>query len=121
MIRNFYIQPYISGVFTRFDARQRNQLALERAYTIFAGQYPEWRETLFDLHFLTTRVAPLLTANADATPQAIAEAWAAQFGLVTVQQRMAETALPIATAFLALWRAELGGVNTGRSRLKRGS
>lgn len=57
--------------------------ALRDAYARFALGHHELRESLFDAHFVETRVAPLLAdaivGDGRLSPEAVAEAWLASF------------------------------------------
>ena len=81
------------------------KIALSRAYTAFARNYPQWTASLFDEHFLTHRAAPFLACclarDAAPDPAGLATVWADQLGLEGErrQRRIAELT-PASAAFL---------------------
>lgn len=87
--------------------------ALTRAFTAWAPQHWEWVDYLFNEHFLTHRVAPLLaTCRQDGIqldPVKLANIWAEQltwFDDEMKQKHMAKI-VPAATDFLLCFETEL--------------
>jgi hypothetical protein len=89
------------------------QAALRRAYQRFADQYPEWAASLFDEHFLSQRVAPLMAGYVEQTtlpsPAELAIAWDEQLGPAnpTIRQRRIAELTVAAAKFLNWFTAEL--------------
>lgn len=67
----------------QYRRRRSFRGALSRAFRAFAVRYPQLSANLFDEHFVSHHVAPMLeeadAAGEAVTPHAIAAAWAAQF------------------------------------------
>jgi hypothetical protein len=89
------------------------RMALKRAYTSFAGYYPQWAASLFDEHFLRHGAALLLASYKQngTLPQAseLALVWDDQLGPTTAairERRMAEL-IPVAADFLDWLAVEL--------------
>lgn len=78
--------------------------AVAAAFAAFASGHPHYVESLFDEHFLQTRVAPLLQAPGGAaalTLAWLAGAWAAQFGGRSGDpERLVAEATPVAADFI---------------------
>jgi len=88
------------------------QVALVRAYTIFARHHPEWVTSLFDEAFLKGPAAPLLARclrrDAPADPAELAITWAEALGLKDkARDRHVADVMPVATDFLRWLEAEL--------------
>ncbi len=112
MITNLIKRTNSLGRFGRYRQQRDVQKPLARAYAAFEHRYPEWTASLFDEHFLAHALTPLLMTARDRygqlTPQAIANAWATQLTMKSVQQRtLSAMALPIAADFLQLFEQEL--------------
>ncbi len=88
------------------------QVALARAYTTFARNYPQWTASLFDVHFLQNAAAPFLARclpwSEPPDPAELAAAWVDQIGLAGgVRERRIGEATAAAMDFLRFLRAEL--------------
>lgn len=87
--------------------------ALKRAYTSFAGYYPQWSASLFDEHFLNHGASSLLKGYVrdGSLPQAseLALAWESQLGPAStlVRERRLAELTPVAADFLDWLTLEL--------------
>lgn len=87
--------------------------ALKRAYTSFAGYYPQWAASLFDEHFLNYGAASLMAGyiRDGRLPQAsqLALDWDAQLGpdSPAVRERRIAELTPVAADFLDWLTLEL--------------
>jgi hypothetical protein len=89
------------------------------AFETFTDLYPEWVESLFDLHFLQHRGAHILLAQAGdarsdpktiptAAGTELAEAWVSQWGFEQDRSvQLVAEALPVCDDFLRLFAEEL--------------
>lgn len=90
----------------------RADQALERAYARFQAAYPEWTASLFDWHFITHRVVPIIQGSSPRYSQAdvgrVAQAWAGQWNLGDdLRSRDARRAMSAARGFFTLLRVEM--------------
>ena len=95
----------------------RHTAAVGRAHAAFAQAYPAWAESLFDMHFLTTRAAPILAeyARSGDTGAALglARTWVDQLAASpALRERHIREVVPVAEQFLRLLDAELAKPNT---------
>ncbi len=91
----------------------KRQEAINRAYRAFARHNPAWEAALFDRHFLEHAAAEALDDPYGVEPLDLARAWADQFGTSPEgKQRSVRRALPAATEFVRLLRAELAALAT---------
>jgi len=86
-----------------------------RAYQVFIEQNPRWKESLFDEHFLKTRIIPMLDYAAQQKKQIhpilLARAWAEQFNNAChVQMETLLRIEPIMEKFVKLYEKEFGGL-----------
>lgn len=85
--------------------------AVAAAFAAFAPLHPTFVDSLFDEHFLMTRVVPLLRTPGAAiilTPEWLAGAWVAQFGRhVEDPERLVAEATPVAADFIGQLRLAL--------------
>jgi hypothetical protein len=79
MLTNLNISQTAIG---RHIHRRRVQNVITIAHKDFSRRYPQWKAALFDEHFLTTRVAPLLVVSGQNNycldPKKLAREWANQ-------------------------------------------
>jgi hypothetical protein len=90
------------------------QVALRRTYSRFAAVYPQWVACLFDKHFVTCYLTPLLEPRylqQQVLPEAaeLAKAWDKELGLVSleVRQRRVAELTPVAGEFIRWLDGEL--------------
>lgn len=86
--------------------------ALRRAYARFHATYPQWTSSLFDWHFITHHVLPIITGSSrgfsDTNAARVARAWAEQWNLGhDVQNRAARRAMSATRGFFTLLEAEI--------------
>lgn len=92
-----------------FNRRRRLQQAVTRANAAFAAQHSRWAQSLFDEHFVSSHVMPLLGDTGMVDANTLATAWAGQLkdrGEATRQRRIAKLA-PVAAAYLRQLQTEL--------------
>jgi hypothetical protein len=102
----------VRGSLGRDLQRLAFKIALSRAYTAFARNYPQWTASLFDEHFVTHRAAPFLACclarDAGPDPAGLAATWADQLNLEGERRQPIIAELtPASAAFLSWLESEL--------------
>jgi hypothetical protein len=100
--------------------RRTLQRAVRQAYVTFARTYPNWVASLFDEHFATVHLLPLMQRSAEmgdkVTATQVAELWARQVSMLPGQrQKHSARVLSIATHFLCMVADELAETQVGRN------
>ena len=98
--------------------RRTLRRAVHQAYMTFARTYPNWVATLFDEHFITTHLLPMLHRAAEhgetVTAGQVAELWARQVSMLpTLRQKHIARIIPAATHFLCMVGDELAAMQVG--------
>jgi hypothetical protein len=100
--------------------RRTLRRAVHQAYAAFARTYPDWVASLFDEHFVTVHLLPLMqraTETGDkVTAAQVAELWSQQVSMLPTRRHKHSTRiLPIAAHFLCMVADELAQTQVGRT------
>jgi hypothetical protein len=87
--------------------RRTLRRAVRQAYITFAHTYPNWVATLFDEHFVSAHLLPVLQSAAErgekVTSTQVAGMWARQVSMLpSLRQKHTARMMPAATHFLCM-------------------